>query len=1029
MLRALVRFSIRFRGVVIALACLLAAYGVYTLFQSRLDVFPEFSPPLAVIQTEAPGLSTEQVETLVTRPIEKAMSGTLRLKTMKSRSLQGLSLVTMTFADDVDVYRARQLAAERLSAVAAALPRGVKPPTLLPLTSSTGVVMVIGLTSDTRSLMELRNFAEWTVRPQLLGIPGVAEVIVFGGDVQEFQIQVEPEKLVRYGLSLQDVLSAARRATGVRGAGFIEGANQRMSLHTEGQVGSAEQLAQVVIAYKNGVGVHLGDVADVLVAPAPAVGAAAVEGKPGVMLIVEGQYRANTLAVTESVEKALDALKPVFASNGALLHPDIFRPANFITAAITHVRTALLLGGALVIAVLFLFLLNARTALISAAAIPLSLLTAVIVLHSLGVTLNTMTLGGLAIALGEVVDDAVVDVENIFRRLRENRERSNTLPLARVVLDASMEVRSAVVFATFIVALVFLPVLTLSGVAGKLFAPLGMAYILAILASLAVALTVTPALAFVLLSAPATRTEEPRFVRRLKMRYRVLLSRVERHSGLIIPAIALCCIAVLATLPFMHGSFIPESREGHYTVHVSMAPGTSLQESMRAGHAITLALKKIEGVRLVAQRAGRATEVVDPAGVNVSEFEVDLAPSSGKAQDRILASIRDTMARFPGLITSANTFLAERINETISGYTAPVIVSVYGNDLDDIDGAARNVAAVLGQVPGAVGTSMQAPQGAPRLVVRLRHDQLSRFGFEALDVLETVHAAYEGARVAQVYQGNRVFDVVVILNPARRQSLSQLRSLAVRNGQGVTIPLSALADVDQTLGRDEVQHTNGQRVQAITTGVAGRPLNDFVKDATERIRREVRLPQGTYVIFSGEAQARARSVRDLLVNATVAGVGIAVLLSIALRSGRSLLLVLLNLPFALVGGALIVLIGGGNLALGSLIGFVTLFGITLRNSIMLMSHYDHLVRHEGMQWGREAAERGAMERLVPILMTALVTALGLLPLALYSGEPGNEIEGPMAMVILGGLFTSTVLNLMVLPALALRFGRFEKKTR
>ncbi|HEY8623735.1 MAG TPA: efflux RND transporter permease subunit, partial [Casimicrobiaceae bacterium] len=531
MLSSIVRFSIRFRGIVISLACLLAGYGIYTLYRSTLDVFPEFAPPLAIIQTEAPGLSTEQVEALVTQPIENAMGGTPGLETLRSKSLQGLSMVTMTFASSMDVYRARQLAVERLAGIAAKLPRGVSPPALLPLSSSTGVALIIGLTSDTQSAIALYNLAEWTLRPQLLGLPGVADVVVFGGDVPQFQIQLDPQKLVRYGLSLQDVLSAATRSTGVRGAGFLENANQRIVFNTEGQIQTAEQLAQVIVSYKNGIGVHLGDIAQVVIGPAPAVGAASIGDKPGVMLIIESQYRADTLSVTESVEKALAGLKPVLTANQVTLHSNLFRPANFITAAIGHLRTALLLGGVLVIVVLFLFLLNVRTAFISATAIPLSLLSAVIVLRHFDISLNTMTLGGLAIALGEVVDDAIVDVENIFRRLRANQTLATPLSAAQVVLNASIEVRSAVVFATFIVALVFIPVLGLSGVAGKLFAPLGIAYILAILASLGVALTLTPALAYVLLTKKPLAAEEPRLVTALKARYGSLLSHIEDRSG------------------------------------------------------------------------------------------------------------------------------------------------------------------------------------------------------------------------------------------------------------------------------------------------------------------------------------------------------------------------------------------------------------------------------------------------------------------------------------------------------------------
>lgn len=1028
MLNFLVRLSIRQRGIVISLACLLLGYGIYSVYQSRLDVFPEFAPPLAVIQTEAPGLSSEQVEVLVTLPIENALGGTLGLQSLRSLSLQGLSVVTATFESSVDVYRARQLAAERLNAVAGSLPRNVEPPRLLPMTSSTNVALVLGLTSSTRSQMEIRNTAQWILRPHLLGIPGVADVVIFGGDVQELQVQVDPQALVRHGLSLQDVVHAAQRASGVRGAGFLENVNQRIVINTEGQTLTPEQLGQVVVAQRAGVGIHLGDVAKVGFAPAPAIGAAAIGEQPGVLLIVESQYRADTLSVTQAVEKTLAGLKPALDAEQVVLHPEIFRPANFIVSALRHLRTALLLGGVMVVAVLFLVLLNVRTALISATAIPLSLLSAVVALRYFGVSLNTMTLGGLAIALGEVVDDAIIDVENILRRLRENRAKTEPLPAAQVVLSASLEVRSAVVFATCIVALVFVPVLTLSGVAGKLFAPLAIAYIVAIVASLGVALTLTPALTLTLLNSQSLQAEEPRLVKALKTRYASLLGAVEGRSSLIIAAVAVLCVAALATLPFLQGSFIPELKEGHYIVHTASAPGTSLQETMRIGRKIVQALSAIPGVRSVAQRAGRASEIVDPVGVNVSEFEVELEPMSGHDQVSALGEIRNVVERFPGMSTSANTFLTERIDETISGYTAPVIVNVFGNDLDLMDGKAQEIAQLLNSLRGAVGVNVQSPPGTPQLVIRLRPDQLTRYGFLPVDVLDAAQAAFEGVRASQVYQGNRTFDITVLLDQADRQGPEQVGALPLRNAQGLTVPLGQLADIEQSIGRYQIQHSSGQRLQTVTANVRGRAVSDFAQEAQALITQKITMPDGMYVEFAGEAQARARARRDLLATSIVVGIGIVLLLLIALHSVRALLLVLANLPFALVGGVATVLVTGGDLTLGSLVGFVTLFGITLRNSIMLVSHYDHLVNQEGMAWGADVANRGASERLVPILLTALVTALGLLPLAIASGEPGHEIEGPMAIVILGGLVTSTVLNLLVLPTLALRFGRFEKRS-
>ena len=1025
MLKAIIRFSIRFRGVILALALLVAGYGLYTLSQVKLDAFPSFTPPLVTLVTEAPGLSPEQVAALVTQPIQNALSGTAGLQAMRSRSIQGLSVITLTFHNGTDIFRDRQIVAERLNTVAGQLPLGVRAPFLTPLTSATGVVQVLGLTSDTRSLMTLRTLADWLLKPQLLSIPGVANVAIYGGQVRELQIQVQPEKLVRFGLSFQDVVRATQRATGVRGAGFLEDVNQRIAIRTEGQSITAAQLANVVILRRQGADLRLGDVAQVVAAPAPAIGGATIEGKPGVILNVEEQYGANTLAVTRALKDRLQQLGPVLAAQGVSLHPDLFGQASYIETAIAHLRTALLVGAILVITVLFLFLFNARTALISATAIPLSLLTAIIVLNALGASINTMTLGGLAIAIGEVVDDAIIDVENIFRRLRENRARAQSSSIAKVVLGSSLEVRGAVTYATFIVALVFLPVLSLSGVAGKLFAPLGEAYIAAVFASLAVALTVTPALASLLLGHTQTSPIDHAWIRALKSgQARVLAATARGHRWLML-GIVILFLAAMAVLHSFGSNFLPEFRERHFIVHVSTAPGTSLAESLQLGRHISTVLSRIPAVRSVAQRVGRAERTgTDTYGVNVSEFIVGLKPLSGSAQEQVLARIRKTLAGFPGVGFSVETPLSDRIEETISGFTAPVIVSVFGTNFDVLYEKAREIAAVLKQLPGAVDVQMHAPPSAPQLTIRLRRTALARWGFEPVDVLDAIQTAYAGSIVAQTYQGNRVFNVVVTLDTAERRNPAQVGNLPLRNPNGLMVPLRDLADIYEGVGPYAILETAGQPVQTVTAAVHGQALSEFVHAAEHRIHKDISFPPGTYVVFSGAAEAQAKAQSELLMHALMAGVGIVLLLFIALRRARALFLVLLNLPFALIGGVTAVLLTGSVLSLGSLVGFVTIFGITLRNSIMLISHYQHLVEVEGMSWGREAAIRGAQERLVPILMTALVTALGLLPLALTSGAPGNEIEGPMAQVILGGLITSTALNLLVLPIMALRFGRF-----
>ena len=1039
MMPAIVRFSIRFNGVIIGLASLAVLYGIYSLTRSNLDVFPEFSPTQLVIQTESPGLSAELVEALVSQPIENSIAGTVGIDMMRSQSIPGLSVVTVIFKEGTDVYRNRQVVAERLGTLTSQLPQGITP-NITPLTSSASTVMGVGLTSETRSLMELRTLVDWTIRPHLLAVPGVADVNVFGGKVRQFQIQVDPDKLIRYDVSLQQVMEAANKATGVRGAGFIENNNQRIVINSEGQAFTPQQLAQTTLLHRAGQTVRLGDVGEVVEGAAPSISAAAIDGQPGVYLSVQGQLGANTHAVTQAIEKALHDLEPTLDAEKVKLHAGLFRPANFIETAIDGVRTDILIGAVLVITVLFLFLFNARTAFISATAIPLSLLSAIVVLSYFNIGLNIMVLGGLAIALGEVVDDAIIDTENIFRRLRENRLLASPLPNYRVVFDASMEVRSSVVYATFIVALVFMPLLTLSGVAGRLFAPLGFAYISAILASLVVALTLTPALCYLMLGNTKLESEESPMIRVIKQRYVKLLRSIEKHYKLIIGVATVLLVLGLGMLPLFKSQFIPNLHEGHYIMHMTAVPGTSEQESLRIGKKVTEVISEIKGVRSVAQWVGRAPNGADTFGTHYSEFEIEIGTLSGEEQRRILQEIREKLsgrdekghitAGFPGVNFAINTFLTERIEETISGYAAAMVINIYGSgDLDALDRDAQAIAGVLASIPGATDVLVQSPPGTPQLVIRLRADKLLQWGLQPTDVLDNIRAAYESVPVTQVYQGSRVIGVSVVLDPGSRNNIQQIGKLPLMNAEGKIIRLEDVAAISQENGRSKILHAGAERIQTVTANVAGRDIGAFARELKKRVRNEVQLTPGNYLTFTGEAEAQAQSREDLIVHSLLAGVGIFLLLYVAFGRLRNLLLTFANLPFALIGGVLAVLFTGGWISLGSLVGFVTLFGITLRNSIMLVSHYQHLVDEENMVWGLETAIRGASERLPSIMMTALVTALGLLPLAVGSGQPGREIEGPMATIIVGGLVTSTILNLLILPTIMLHFGRFERQVQ
>lgn len=1039
MMSSLVRFSIRFHGVVIGLACLVVIYGLYGLSRANLDVFPEFSPTQVVIQTESPGLSSKLVEQLVTQPIESTLSGTVGVESMRSQSIPGLSIVTIIFNEKTDIYKNRQAVAERLATLNSQLPKNIVP-NITPLASSASTVLGMGISSNKRSLMELRSMVDWTIKPHIMAVPGVADVNVLGGDVRQWQILVDPNKLIRYHLSIQEVLAATARVSGVRGAGYIENNNQRILINTEGQAKNAKKLAQMPIYHRDGQTVRLMDIAQVIEGAAPAISAAAINGKEGVYFSVQSQLGANTKAVTEAVEKAMLELTPEFEAQQIDFYPSLFRPANFIETAIDGVQTDILVGSVLVIAVLFLFLFNVRTAFISATAIPLSLLTATIVLSYFGMGLNIMVLGGLAIALGEVVDDAIIDTENIFRRLRENRLLAQPLPAFQVVYQASMEVRSSVVYATIIVVMVFLPLLTLSGVAGKLFAPLGYAYISAIIASLVVALTLTPALCYLLFSKGELESQDPPLIVWLKKHYVTALKSIERHYLMVISMVALVIALGLGVLPLFKSQFIPSLHEGHFIMHMTAVPGTSAQESLRIGKKVAKVVSAIKGVKSVTQWVGRAPNAADTFGTHYSEFEVELVPSSGPEQDRILARIREELAGeavdddgdgiaetgFIGVNFAINTFLTERIEETISGYTAAMVINVHGQDLDTLDHDARQIAGVLSRIKGASEVQIQSPPGTPELSIRLRPERLALFGMQSLDVLENIQAAYEGVQASQIYENNQIISVNVMFNQVVRDDLREIGGLPLKNPDGKIVYLRDVADISQENGRSKILHAGAKRIQTITCNIEDRDLNSFTKEMKQRIHTDITLSTGNFVTYTGEAEANAQSREDLIVHSMLAGVGIFLMLYIAFGRLRNLLLTFANLPFALIGGVVAAMFTGGWISLGSLVGFVTLFGITLRNSIMMVSHYQHLIDEEHCVWGLETCIRGASERLPSILMTALVTALGLLPLALGSDQPGREIEGPMATIIVGGLITSTLLNLLILPTIMLHFGRFEK---
>ena len=1035
MIASLIRFSIKYAGVVVGLALIVMTYGIYEIKNSPLNVFPEFSPTQVIIQTEAPGFSSSIVESLISKPIEQVISGTIGVKKIRSQSIAGLSVITVIFDEGTDIYKNRQAISEKFISLKSILPNNIIP-NITPLTSSASSVLGIGITSKVKNLTELRTMAEDIIIPHLMSVPGVADVNRFGGLLKQIQIEIIPDKLFFHNVTISEIIKAAEKSTGVVGAGFIENKNQRIIINTEGQSKTIEELELAPIITKQGKKITIKDVARVKIGSSPSISSAAINGREGVYLSIQGQLNSDTYKLTKQLEVALTSLKPILLREQVELIPDLFKPANYIDASIKGLRVDILIGSLMVISILFLFLFNFKTAFISAVAIPLSLLSAIIMMSYFNLGLNVMVLSGLAIALGEVVDDAIIDVENIFRRLKKNRKLAKPKPTHQVVFDASMEVRKSVIFATIIIVLVFLPLLSLTGVAGKLFSPLGIAYISSIIASLFVAMTITPALCYLFLGKSDLQQGDSPVIGYLKKKYIKILRVIEKYSRPIIFSSLLLISIGLVALPFFKTQFIPPLHEGHFIMHMTALPGTSELESIRIGNKVSEKLLAIQGVKSVAQWVGRSPLGADTFGTHYSEFEIELNKLSGVEQDRILKEIRDIVQTdsegelikkegFVGVNFAINTFLTERIEETISGYSASIAINIFGDNLKSLDQDAQKIVHLLHRLNGASDVMLQSPPGTPQVSIRLRSERMSQFGISKIDVLDVIKTAYEGFPAATIYDGIIPIQIAVTLERSYRDDILDISKLPIRTYQNKIISLGDIAFISQENGRSKILHQDGKRVQTITLNVEGEGLSSFSTALEKRIN-ELTLSPGNYFEITGSAAENAKSTQSLIIHSILVGFVVLILLYLAFGSLINLGLTLINLPFALIGGVIAVMFTGGWVSIGSLVGFVTLFGITLRNSIMLLSHYQFLVNKEHCLWNLDTCIRGATERLPSILMTALVAGLALLPIAMGSNQPGKEIEGPMASIIIGGLFTSTILNLLILPTILLNFGSFKK---
>jgi len=1017
MLAAIVRASLGHPRIVTALACLIALLGLAALLSARFDVFPDFAPPHVLVQTEAPGLDATQVEALVTRPLEELLAGTENVKTVRSTSSQGLSAMQVVFDRTGDPYRQRQVVTERLAETAGVLPEGTGAPLLSPLSSSMEYLVHFGYTSDRLSAVELRDIVQWIVKPQILAVPGVAQAQIFGGAVREREIQVDPIKLAAAGLTLDDVIATAKRTTTLVGGGYLETPTQRIVIRTQAPGATLEALGSAVVGVHGGLPVRLEDVALVRDGAEPRFGDALIAGKPGILVETSTQFGANTLDVTRALEERLDALAPALAKQGVQYHPALLRPASFIESAIEKLRNSLLIGTVLVVGLLLLTLRDWRGALVSFSAIPLALLTTVWILQAVGFSLNTMTLGGLVVALGVVVDDAVIDVENILRRRRVSGPE---VDLVALFIGASLEVRRPVFYATAAVAVAFLPILMMSGLQGAFFRPLSISFLLAVGLSLLVAMSATPAMSVLIMARHQPRPEA-QFLQYCKRGQLRAIAWLHERPRALIAIVAATGIAGVVFLPLLGARLLPDFRENYLIAHASLRAGISLTETARVGTQISKGLMAIPGVKSVAEQIGRAENGQDPDAPNKSEFEVQIDPKLRNAAE-IDAAIRDVFDDYPNQLVEIYSVLAERIGETLSGESAAFSISVIGSDLDADDRVGAEIVDVLQHLPGSGNVRLTVPPREVELHVELEPEQLAANGLQAADVLETLNAAYHGTVAAELKQADRSVPVAVRIAGAGADPQS-VGALLLRGRDGAVTRLSAVAKITTELARSLVNHEDGLRRQIVVATPTGADQVGFARAARKALTDKVPLPAGVYLRYGGAAEAQAAAARELLLHSAAAFVLIVLLLALAFGSSRHVLLVLLALPSTLIGGVIAVAVTGGTLTLGAMVGFVALFGMAARNTILLVSHYDHLVAEEHQPWNLATSLRGAEERLTPVLLTALLTALALLPVALQLHQPGHEIEGPMAVVILGGLVSSTLVSLLLIPPLAARWLR------
>ncbi len=1018
MLSAVIKWSIAQRWLVILGAILITLWIIRVAAQMPVDVFPSFAPPQVEIQTEAPGLAPEEVESLVTLPIESALNGTPGVETVRSSSAVSISVVRVIFDWGTDIYQARQLVAERLQQAQSKLPEGVEQPQISPISSPIGTVIKYAFTSDSTPLMEVRRIIDWQITNRLLAVPGVTQVVVFGGDVRQYQVLVSPEKLAAFDISLAEVAEATKQANVNAPGGYLTTSDQELLIRGVGRLTSIEELKQSVVAARNGTPVRLADVAEVKIGAALKRGDASLNGKQAIILIVNKQPLADTPTVTRAVEAAM-------AETKSSLPEDInvavtFRQNDFINASIDNVRAALVEGSVIVAAILIPFLMNWRTLAVSLTALPLSLLLGLLALNWLGQGLNAMTLGGLAVAIGSAVDDAIVDAENVYRSLRENRLRDRPLPPLEVVFAGCQEVRDSLFGATLITVVVFSPIFALAGVEGRIFAPMGLAYLVAVLASSLTALTITPALCAVLLPYGRLPAREPWVARFFKGLYRPCLIFSMRRSKFILIAAGASLVMAIAIAPSLGRVFLPEFQERSLINAVNLYPGVSLETTNAAGLAIQDALKGDRRFEAIAMRSGRAPGDSDVGSVNFGELDVELSAAGIKERQASIEKLRAEFARLPGVAANIGGFISHRLDEVLSGVRTAIAVKVFGPDLEQLRSVGGEVEQVMQTVTGVVDLQLEPQVPIKQIQIQFDRSAASRYGLTVGALAETIETALNGRVVSQVLDAQQTFDLVVWLNASARNNLDTIGNLLVDTPTGQKIPLAQVAQIAYGSGPNTINRENVSRLIVVSANATGRDLRSIVNEIRRKVAQQVELPSGYFIEYGGQFESEQRATQNILIFSAIAFVIITVLMYLTVKSIASTATIMVNLPLALVGGVIAVALTGGVISVASLVGFITLFGVATRNGLLLVDNYNTKFA-EGMPL-REVIVSGSMERLNAILMTAFTSALGLGPLVIGGGA-GKEILQPLAVVVLGGLFTSTALTLLVLPALYSQFGK------